>query len=336
MPHTATALTSWAKAVRKALEAAGHDPRPLFDQAGLDLSALEDPNARYPVEGTTKLWRLAVEVTGNPAFGLSVASQVNQTTFHALGYSLIASATLKDAFERLVRYFRIVTDAGELEFRLVGDEYHLLMLIDPRWPEPAYEAVDAFTSIHVRMCRAMYGRSLSPLRVALRRPAPRDVAAFERVFRAPLEFGAPQNLLAFDRASFEKPLEGAHPELARHNDEIVVKYLAHFDRHNITNRVHSVLIELLSLGEPSQEKIADALHMSLRNLQRKLAAENTSYKEILNNTRRALALSYMKDQRYSVSEITYLLGFSDTSSFTRAFRRWTGKAPTQFRASADA
>jgi AraC-like DNA-binding protein len=332
MPRTATALTSWARAIRKALEAAGHDAKPLFLKAGLDIGALDDPNARYPVEATTRLWRLAVQATGNPAFGLVVASHVTPTTFHALGYSLVASATLKDAFERMVRYFRIVTDAAELHFRRSENEYHFLIRIDPAGPQPAPESIDAFMSVNLRMCRALYRREFTPLRVRLRRAAPPDASAFERVFRAPLEFGANENLLAFERGAFEQPLEGANPELARHNDEIVLKYLAHFERHNITNRVHAAIVELLSLGEPTQEKIAETLHMSLRNLQRKLAAENTSYKEILNDTRHDLALSYMKNPQYTVSEITYLLGFSDTSSFTRAFRRWTGQAPTAYRA----
>jgi AraC-like DNA-binding protein len=331
MPHTATALTSWAKAIRKALQTAGHDPRPLFLEAGLDLAELDNPNARYPVENTSHLWRLAVNATGDPAFGLTVASHVTPTTFHALGYSLVASPTLKEAFERLIRYFRIVTDAAELDFRRNGDEYHFVIHIDPNGPQPADESIDAFMSVNVRMCRGLYRREFSPLRVTLRRPAPGNLSSFERVFRAPLEFGAGENLLVFERTAFEKPLEGANPELARHNDEIVVKYLAHFDRHNITNRVHAALVELLSSGEPSQEKVAATLHMSLRNLQRKLAAENTSYKAILNDTRRDLALSYMQNPQYTLSEITYLLGFSDTSNFTRAFRRWTGRAPTAYR-----
>jgi AraC-like DNA-binding protein len=332
MAHTATALTSWAKAIRKALESAGHDPKPLFLQAGLDLSALDDPNARYPVESTSRLWRLAVEATGDPAFGLTVASHVTQTTFHALGYSLVASPTLKEAFERLVRYFRIVSDAAELEFKRVAEEYHFIIHIEQNGPRPAFESIDAFLSVNLRMCRALYGRQLSPLRVALQRPAPADTSPFERVFRAPLEFAAPQNLLVFERSAFEQPLEGANPELARHNDQILAQYLARHERQNVAARVHGVLVEQLSLGEPSQQKIADELHMSLRNLQRKLSSEGTSYKDILNETRRELALSYMKDPRYSVSEITYLLGFSDTSSFTRAFRRWTGKSPTAHRA----
>lgn len=337
MPHTATTLTSFIRAIRKALEAGGHDARLLFAQAGLDMAALDDPNARYPTEGTAQLWALAVRATGDEAFGLTVASQVTQTTFHALGYSLLASHTLREAFERMVRYFRLVTDAAELDFRLIGDHYQFTMHIDPAGPQPAPEAIDAFASVNVRMCRALYGRALSPRQVTLCRPPPRNPAAnmaFERVFRAPVVFHADENRLIFDRAPFEQPLEGANPELARYNDEIAARYLAHFQRENLTNRVHSALVEQLPQGEPSQEKIAALLHMSARNLQRRLAEEGTSYLQLLNDTRCSLALSYMKDARYSISQITYLLGFSDTSNFTRAFRRWTGKSPSAWRESA--
>ncbi|MGJ8686611.1 MAG: helix-turn-helix domain-containing protein, partial [Spongiibacteraceae bacterium] len=87
----------------------------------------------------------------------------------------------------------------------------------------------------------------------------------------------------------------------------------------------------LPLGEPSQEKVANILNVSMRNLQRKLGALDMPYKDILNKARRDLALSYIADSNYSISEITYLLGFSDTSSFTRAFKRWTGMSPSDYR-----
>ena len=329
-PHSATALASWAKAILRTLEAAGLDAKPLLLQAGLDAEELNNPNARYPVEATTRLWQLAVAATGNPAFGLTVARHVSPTTFHALGYSLSASATLREAFEHLLRYFRIVTDAGELEFDLIGEEYRFALCIDPAGPQPADEAVDALMLVIVKFCRGLYGRSLSPLRVSFRRPAPADIGAYEQAFRAPLQFGARENTLIFPRDLFEQPLHSANPELVRHNDEVLVKYLALHDRSHIANRVHGALIDQLSKGEPTQEKIAETLHMSLRNLQRKLAAEQTSYKEILNKARHELALSYIEDPRHSISEIAYLLGFADLSSFTRAFKRWTGRSPQQY------
>lgn len=101
---SATVLTSWSRAVRRALDLKGCDTAAMLAAAGLDIAALDDPNARYPLAGTTRLWRLATKATGDPCFGLAVASAVTQTTFHALGYSLTASATLHEAFERILRY----------------------------------------------------------------------------------------------------------------------------------------------------------------------------------------------------------------------------------------
>lgn len=325
----ATALTSWAKAIRKALEAAGIDSATLFAEAGLDVAALEDPNARYPVQATTKLWQLAVAATGDDAFGLTVARHVGQTTFHALGYSLLASSTLREAFERMLRYFRLVTDGGGLAFELDADRYRLTMLSTDAQPAP--QALDAFALLFVRLCRVLHHRDFAPLAVALQRREPRNRAAFERSFRAPLQFDAPLNALWFDRAVFEQKLEGANPELARHNDEIALRQLATLPEQSLQLRVQAALIRQLSLGEPTQEKVAESLHMSLRNFQRKLADEGSSYTALLNDTRRTLALSYLRNPAYSLSEITYLLGFAEASSFNRAFKRWTGQSPSAYR-----
>ncbi len=331
MAHAATSLSSWAKAIKLTLDQRDIDSNQLFAQAGLDIAVLQDPNGRYPLEGTTQLWHLAVAATGDQNLGLNVGRNVNQTTFHALGYSLLASPTLKEVFERLVRYFRIVTDAGELEF--CRDKTHFKFVLNPLEgaTQPADEALDALMSVVIRLCRLLSAKSFQATCVKFRRAAPDDTRIFEKVFQAPLEFAARETAIYMDADVIHKALPSANPDLARHNDEILARYLSEFDKQNIANRVHGSLVKQLPQGEPSQEKIAESLHMSLRNLQRKLSAEGTTYKEILNQTRHQLALSYMQDKRYSVSEITYLLGFSDTSSFNRAFRRWTGQSPTAYR-----
>ncbi len=330
MAHHATSLTSWARAIKAALDARDQDGAALFAEAGLDLQALGDPNARYPVAATTRLWELAVQATGDPGFGLSVAGHVNQTTFHALGYSLLASPTLRDAFERLVRYFRIVTDAADLRFTQAGTLYKFELVPLPG-PQPAAEALDAFMTVIIRLCRLLSGPEFRAQKVCFRRPPPADTGPYEKIFKAPIGFAASETALYFSSQSLNRPLPTGNADLARHNDEILARYVAALDRENLANRVHAVLVEQLPHGEPAQEKIAAALHMSLRNLQRKLGAQGTSYRSILNQARRDLALSYLASQRYSISEIAYLLGFSDTSSFTRSFKRWTGMTPSESR-----
>lgn len=330
MQRDATSLTSWARAIKAAVDAEGVDSEPLFAEAGLDMGDLNDPNARYPLAGTTKLWALAIAATQNENLGLSVARQTNQTTFHALGYSVLASTTLRECFETVVRYFRIVTDAGDPQFvQLDNGQYkYSLQPLDAA----AQEASDAMMAIMIRLCRALAGRDFRAEKVVFRRPSPLDPSVFAKVFKAPLEFGCDETAIYFNQADMERPLATANAELARHNNQILVKYLAQLEAGNIVDRVHAALVDQLPHGEPSQEKIAASLHMSLRNLQRKLAEVDNSYKAILNQTREELAVSYMNDQQYSISEIAYLLGFADTSGFTRAFKRWTGQSPSDFRA----
>lgn len=331
MPHTATSLTSWAKAIKLTLDKAGVDGTSLFEQAGLDIELLNDPNARYALENTTRLWKLAVKATSNPCIGLDVGRNINHTTFHALGYSLLASPNLKDCFERLIRYFRIVTDAGDLNFSLVGNHYRFAINPIAGNIQPAEEAVEAFVSVIYGLCRALTAREFQADKVCFTRKAPSDTSPYDRAFKLPVEFNTDEVAMYIDKDLILKPLPAANAELVRINDEVLTRYLLRFDKQNICNRVHAALVQQLSQGEPSQEKISELLHVGTRNLQRKLSAEGTSYKEILNQTRKDLAMSYMGDSSLSISEITFLLGFSDTSSFTRAFKRWAGVPPTEYR-----
>jgi AraC-like DNA-binding protein len=329
MPSSATVLSSWCRIIRKALDASGLDGMALVREAGLDPKLLDNPNARYPVEQTSKLWRLAVRETGDPCFGLKVASQVTHGTFHALSYSIAPSSTLRDAFERMERYSYILSDAALNQFRRERDGYHFILTPQVDLPD---ESVDAFVSLYVRMCRSLSGdRNFSPRRIELRRAKPSNRACFDKVLRAPLRFGAARNALVFSHADLERPLEAGNRELAREHDEIARRALDRVKPKNTIARVELVLLDRLPRGEPSQADIAAVLFMSARTLQRKLAEDGMTYKEILDAMRRKLALSYLAEKRYSASEITYLLGFSDASSFSRAFRRWTGTAPSKFR-----
>lgn len=331
MYSSTTVLSSWAVAIARTLDQRGADSQELFHEAGLDPALLTDPNARYPVERTTRLWELAVAATGDDALGLAVAENVGPTTFHALGYSLAASSSLKEAFERLLRYFRIVTDAADIFFTREGPVYRFTIRIPLSNPKPACAAIDASMAFIIKLCRDLYGPDLNPTEVEFTHPAPRNLERFEEFFRAELDFEAPFNSFCLDNAVVERSLRTGNPELARINDQVVKEYLARLDRENVSNRVHVLLTDQLPSGEVSQDSIAEQLNLSLRSLQRKLSEEGVTYKEVLDNTRRDLAISYMQESGHSINELTYLLGFADGSSFSRAFKRWTGKTPRQYR-----
>ncbi|MCP3102656.1 AraC family transcriptional regulator [Myxococcus sp. K15C18031901] len=330
MSQSATLLTSWALALHRTLELRGVASHPLFVKAGLDPSLLGDANARYSLEGMTRLWRLAVESSGDPAIGLEMARQVSPTTFHAVGYRLNASTTLREAFERLVHAVALVSDALHPSFTRDGDCYHVILATAERGPHLCAEETDAVAYLLVRFCRVAYGRELSPREVLLRRSRPADLTPYEKLFRCKVTFEAEADVLIYERAPFEATLPGANPELARINDELISRHLARQTGLDVVARVRAVLEELLPQGEPTQEKVAERLHMSSRSLQRRLVDSGSGFRELLAETRRTLALSYLAEPGCSVSEIAYRLGFSDVSTFTRAFRRWTGQPPSRF------
>jgi AraC-like DNA-binding protein len=184
------------------------------------------------------------------------------------------------------------------------------------------------------MCRSLIGREFSPLRIELRRPEPARLADFNALLRSPLQFGASRNCMVFTAESIERRLDAGNPELAQHNDAIALRYLSNTEIRGIAVRVREVLTATLADGEPSEEDVAQLLNLSVRTLQRKLIDSGTTYREVLDDTRQDLALSYLRVSLYSITTITYMLGYSATSSFTRAFRRWTGQSPTEWRAQA--
>ena len=322
-------IAGWVKAIVRCLEAAGCDSAVVLARAGFDPEYLDVPTARCPLDVTFRLWETCVAATADPAFGIKVASHIKQTTFHALSYGLSASSTLKEAFERLQRYCHVGSYVVEYEFFQCGSEYHCV--IDTVADVPV-EAIDALVGAQLRMCRSLLGRDYSPLLIELRRPCPAVTDDFERLLRAPIRFGAAENLLVFDSKSIECPLDGGNPELARYSDAMALQYLNRLEREDVQARVREVLMQRLDRSEPSQGEVAEQLCMSARTLQRKLGESGMTYKQILDETRRALAMAYLSAPQHSVSDVTHLLGFACDSSFIRAFRRWTGRSPSDWRA----
>jgi AraC-like DNA-binding protein len=328
-----TALGSWGLAIVAALRSRGVDAEALLAQVGLSLDALSDPSRRHPLEVTTRLWRLAVQATGDPAFGIEVARHATYPTFHALGFSLATSGTLREGLERIVRFFAIVTDAADVQLRAESGRLRMTVHLRPS-ADPADEAVDALLAATIRLCRTLCGRAFSPRAVELRRPPPVDPAPYARYFRVSVAFGAPLDSLTFDLAAAEMHLPTANAEIARANDAVAADYLARLRDARLAPRVRDAIMKQLPQGDPDPAVVAKRLGMSRRNMQRKLADEGTSFQGLLDDTRVGLARGYLDEGRYSVSEITYLLGFAGVSNFSRAFKRWTGESPRAYQQSA--
>ncbi|MGO4391313.1 AraC family transcriptional regulator [Variovorax sp. M-6] len=324
-----TTIGGYVLAISKALQASGVDSTRVLKAVGVPLTMTNDPLSRLPVSTLTRLFRACVDVTGNPYFGLTVGRFIHISNLHALGYALAASADLMEFCQRLERYFRLASQTCEIK---VVESDHALSLHVRLLVDVCAETEDAFFTFIVLAMRQLYRPDFNPLRVALSHPQPGEGAApYEALFRAPVSFGQPGPMVALPKADVHNPLIGACAELAQLNDNLSNTYLARLEKGDVVTRARQKIIEFLPNGSCTRDKVASALAMSPTTLQFKLAERETSFHDLLDATRKELSTGYVRQSALSITEITFLLGFSDTSNFTRAFKRWQGVSPTAFR-----
>jgi len=328
-----SALSSWVLLIARAIDSYGFDSKELFSEVGLDHGKLRNPVARFSHPAVHRLWQLAADRIDDPCFGLTVASFWHPTTLHALGYAWLASNTLEEAFGRVVRYTRIVNTAagGVLRFERSETSCGLIISSQPTFAIPSPVALDAALAMLLIMCRAAYGESFQPIAVSVQHDEPDCVQRFNELFRAPIAFSQAENAMWMDPQVVSEPLATANPELVRVNDQVVIDYLAKLDRGDLTMRVKAELIERLPGGQIEEEDIAASIHVSQRSLQRKLSEQGISFTQLLDNTRRELSREYVRNPQHPFHEIAFLLGFAEPGNFSRAFKRWYGKSPSQYR-----
>lgn len=330
-PRKRTTISSWAAVVVKTIESYGYNPDDMLKNAGIHKKVLENPDERISADKMARLWRVAVETTKDPCFGLKAASNVRPTTFHALGFALMVSSSMHDALERLQRFSRIVSDVTEVRFEPVGDTMAVYLNPTDQSTHLADEAFDMIMAAVVSFARTLIDGEFNPVKVEMIRKKPLDPDTFGTFFQSPVVYSSAHNCICFNAQDMKKPFHSANAEIARQNDQIVVEYLARFDKSRISHLVHEKLIELLPLGEPSIEKLARAMGMTPRSLRRHLSKENAGYRGILDDIRQYLATQYLEQRHLSILEVAFRLGYSDSSNFTRAFKRWFRVSPKHYR-----
>lgn len=327
----ARTLSSIHLSLWKLLDEAGVDAWGVFAAAGLDPARPAQPGARLPADAVRRLWLQAVAVTGNPCLGLDFARHWHPAAGHGLGFAFYASSTLLEAMERFVRYYRVVGDIAVPKLEEEAGGFCVSLRVPSGEPPVPHPALDAVFASLLTLARNNAGPAFGPLRVALSRPAAGCAPRFEAFFGAPVEFDAPRYAMLFDKEALLKPLPTGNPELVRSAEKLLRDHLSRMERTDVTARVRRFLVEALASGEPSAAQTARALTMSVRTLQRRLAAAGTTFARVLDETRRELALEYLREAGQSIEETAFLLGFAETASFNRAFRRWTGVSPRAYR-----
>jgi AraC-like DNA-binding protein len=308
----------------------GVNPVPIFENFGLTEQDLQDSNKRCHAYIEIALWHHAQNVIQEPCLGLSAGLDTwHPSQMGTLGYAWLASSTLESAFERLSRFQHMVTNAYEVDIE--KDDRLCTLSIRYQPHNPAFQArSESIMATILCMCRMNFGHALKVKRVTFVHNKPEQCERYVPVFGIEPEFSSDKDSISFTMEDVTKKLPSANHLFAQMMDQSIIKALKKLEENNIVTLVKSAILGQLSCAKVTEEEIASILNMSKRKLQLKLAEEGVRFKTLVDEIRASLAKEYLHDSSHCLSEIAFMLGFSEVSSFSRAFKRWTGKSPGQY------
>lgn len=320
-----TAANLWA-----VIESYGIDPNALFKEEDLEISFPIDANKRISYQKFDRVRARVAEVSGDEAIGLLTGKYMHPSHLGALGYAWLASRSLRIALKRWQRFIRVVNSGARLGMVEHNGLMELEMAIDLPSANVAVRD-DAACAAITKLMRYNYGPDLKPSFVTLKRPRPADTTPWSAYYGCDIEFEARRNEIHIALDLLDATLPSANPHLARLNEELVIQYLDLLDCEDFSGRVHYEIVQHLPCGHIDQGMVAEALHITPRTLRRRLQSQGLTFKSLLDDVRRELADQFIIDSNLTVTEISFMLGFSEASSFTRAFRNWNGCPPSQAR-----
>ncbi len=310
------------------------DPKSLLARAGLSSKDIENPRARIGVHNQITFLELASEAVGDPLLGFHLAETFDPRELGLLYYVQASSVTLGEALGWMARYISVAHEGLDAScVNRDGLKVRISYVGVPRHADR--QQMEALITAVIRIGRQLTGLRLRPIHVGLAHPRCPASAEFEAFLGLPVDFGAATDEIVFSASARDSPVVSADPYL----NEALVSYweaaLARRSRRQSSIRaaVENAILPLLPHGKARTAKVAEGLGVSSRTLSRRLAAEGLTFAQVLDEMRVDLAEGYLSDRSLSITHIAWLLGFQEASAFTHAYKRWTGKPPTERRRS---
>lgn len=321
--------------VRKMVAAAGPevDAADLLRSVGLSPDSSIDPKAMVAADAYYDLLeRIAGQIDAT-SLPLRTGASMRCDDYGALGLAFKAALTLSGSYSRVARYARLWTSVVEYELQPAGDAtWFILHRTGPRRLGLRLSNEATLASATAIAREVSPTGAFAPLEVHLKHPAPQNVGEHERYFLAPMTFGSDRDALLISNKAMESPNKLGDKGITRFLTQHLDQELQAVTREqSIEDQTKHVIARALSEGLPKMEEVARRLGISVRSLHRRLADHGLTFQALTEDTRRDLAEGLLRDERYALSEIAFLTGFSEQSSFNRAFKRWSGETPASFR-----
>ena len=303
----------------------------IFERCGVKAELLQDRNARTPHEAQNLFWQVLEDVSGDPNIGLHIAEKMPVYKGQVLQYLFLSSSTFGDGLNRALNYQRLLSDATLAVFELVGDEASIKVSSTSERVSKLRHLSEAVAFGLLRFFRYVTDNKFTLNRVHFTHDLEGDLSEHERIFGCDVLFSQADNRLFFSTDYLNIPSLHAEPELLQLHEKLASEHVAKLERQDVVARINRIIGEILETGQVNLEQVAAKLDIKPRTLRTRLTEANTNFNQLLADYRCNLAKRLLANTDESIDEIVYLTGFSEPSTFYRAFKRWTEITPIEYR-----
>ena len=305
------------------------DADEVLRRCGMDPAQLYKPNLRTHFSAQPLFWEAAVELSGDPCIGLHLGEKMPVYKGQILEYLLLSSTTFGDGLKRVLSYQRLISDAMHGEVTESPTPYLTNYFSQHQYLTP--HLAEAMVVSLIRFLQSVSDDKFKPTRICFTHAAKTNLEEYQRVFQCPVEFNTQQFKLYFNPNILNYRSPYAEPELLSMHVQSADQHMEQLEKRDLILEVRSQVGALLESGEITLEKISHELRMSPRQLRHQLTLAGTSLQRIITQHRKSLSRRLLSQTDESIAEIVYLTGFSEPSTFYRAFKRWEGMTPIEYR-----
>jgi AraC-like DNA-binding protein len=301
-----------------------------LSNGGIEIADLADPDARIPHDLAWKLIQVSIEKTGDLELGLHAGQRIEANDWGPMAYAAANCTDIRKAIQYCNRYMKLLDDFGDSALIEQDDRATWQFRYAIARPLPA---VSDFLVTSGFMAIARFtGRIKPPIEVHLVHPEPSYTSEYLRVFRAPVRYNCEYNAIVVARSVLDQPVFCANPDIFAAFDLKTRRLMEELSSSTTAGaRVQRLVVNQLGRGEIGMKEIARQLHMSVATLRRRLGDEGTTHNQLVEQVRHEFALRYIVNPQIPVAEIAAMLGFSSASAFGKAFKRWEGLSPIEYR-----
>ena len=310
----------------------GADTQAICAEAGINSAILEVTSGRLPYDQFIKIWNVLEHKSTDKELGLHLGENGFSFPGHILSVLILNAPTIKDAIEKFCQYFNLLNDINTPVFSIDGNLASLSIRFHTKEFKSSRHIFESLLAAYASVLRRISNNEIHFDSVCFIHQAPEDISEHQRIFAAPLFFEQMENKLVFNSQYLDQPLQFSNNEMLETLERLAQKLQKRLYTYGPwSDKVSNIMMNMLKGEKREIEYIASHLAISPRNLQKKLKYEGVTYQKLLENVRKEQALYFLEQTNVTISEIALLLGYSEQSVFSRAFKIWTGSTPGQFR-----